>query len=164
MTRMTMKTWMILLTIFLSNILPGFTWSDEPILYTESGVIIRDGNIQKVWELSDDDMDILMRMAYGEARGQGIEGKALVMLVVLNRWKSGHYGETISAVVKPGQFVKAKTYDAECRVALTWVLYGWDESEGALYFCATGYNGPIHLFKHGGHYFSKREFKEKVYG
>ena len=159
-----MKIWIILLTISLSNVLFGFTWVDEPIIFTEKGVIIRDGNVDKVWNLSDDDMDILMRMAYAEARGQGIEGKALVMLVALNRWKSGHYGETLSAVIKPGQFVVAKAYDEECRTALTWIIYGWDESEGALYFSSAGYNGPIHLFQYKGHWFSKREFKERYYG
>jgi len=162
---MTTKILMILLTIFLSNFICGFTWVEDPIVYTDTGVIVRDSDyMHHVMELSEDDMDILMKTAYAEARGEGIKGKALVMMVVLNRWKSGHYGETLSAVVKPGQFVKANTYDDECRVALTWILYGWDESEGSLYFCATGYNGPIPLFKHGGHYFSKREFKEIVYG
>jgi len=164
MKRTTILILTILLMISSSNVLCGFTWADLPIIFTECGVIIRDGNIDKVWNLSDNDMDILMRTAYAEARGEGIKGKALVMMVVLNRWKSGHYGETISAVVKPGQFVTAKTYDEECRIALTWILYGWDESEGALYFSSEGYNGPIHLFKYGGHFFSKREFKEKYYG
>lgn len=156
----------ILLSVLIFLTGSGFTkWSSDPVVFTDKGVIVRDPEyIEPVWILSDDDEDLLMRMAYSEARGEGIKGRALVMMVALNRWKNGHYGETLSAVIRPGRFTVANTYDDECRIALTWIKYGWDESEGALYFSSAGYNGPIPLFQYGGHWFSTREWKEKVYG
>jgi len=159
---MTTKILMILSTIFLSNILCGYTWVNEPVVYTERGVIIRDPEYtQPVFIFSEHDIEQLMNMAMAEARGEGIKGKALVMRVAINRWTSGNYGEALCDVIRPGKFSLKSSVepDDECRIALTWIMYGWDESEGALYFCADGYNGPIQLFQYGGHYFSRREWK-----
>ena len=161
-TKMMRILTILMLTIFSINILCGSKWIDKPVVYTDRGVIVRDPEyVQPVFIFSDHDIEQLTNMAMAEARGEGIKGKALVMRVAINRWISGHYGEALCDVIKPGQFTLRSSVppDDECRIALTWIMYGWDESEGALYFCADGYNGPIPLFQYGGHYFSKKEFK-----
>lgn len=90
-----------------------------------------------------DDSERLMKIAMAEAESEGVEGKALVMLVVLNRVWSDDFPDTIEEVIfQPRQFsvvTEGGRYyttepDAECYEALELVLSGWDESYGALYF------------------------------
>lgn len=90
-----------------------------------------------------EDSEMLMKIAMAEAEGESVEGKALVMLVVLNRVWSDAFPDTIEEVIfQPRQFTPAvpggRYYttepDAECYEALELVLSGWDESYGALYF------------------------------
>lgn len=92
---------------------------------------------------------LLARLAMAEAEGESIEGKAMVIRVVLNREKSNDFPNTIEEVIfEDGQFTPVENGrfervepDAECWAALDMVLIdGWDESEGALYFEAV-YNG-----------------------
>ena len=55
--------------------------------------------------ISEADAEILERLAMAEAGNQGVEGKALVMLVVLNRVSSTSFPNTIKDVVfQSGQF------------------------------------------------------------
>ena len=98
----------------------------EPIQETRSG----SGNSYNEY--------LLARIAMAEAEGESIEGKAMVIRVVLNRKESSAFPDTIEGVIfEDGQF----TPDAECWAALNMVLIDeWDESEGALYFEAI-YNG-----------------------
>ena len=108
--------------------------------------------------LTEEDCDLLMRIAQAEAGNQDIEGRALVMLTVLNRCEKT--GASVRGVIyAPNQFYTAGMCrgDEKTQEALALVLDGWDESEGCLYFCSTGWNyyGNIHLFKHGDHWFSK---------
>lgn len=106
--------------------------------------------------MTEREIDLLIRIAQSEAGNQGMIGKALVMRVVLNRVeKNGTDIET--EIYKPNQFAVAGMAPGnwESYEALDLVRSGWDESEGATYFCATGYNGPEPLFKYLGHYFSK---------
>lgn len=90
-----------------------------------------------------EDADILLKLAMAEAESESVEGKALVMLVVLNRVWSDGFPETVEAVVfQPHQFSPVKEGgryyttepDAGCYEALRMIEQGWDESEGALYF------------------------------
>lgn len=103
--------------------------------------------------------ELLERIARAEAGNQGVIGMALVIKVVDNRvQKTGKSVEEI--IFSPRQFyVKGmpRSGNAESLEALLLVMNGWDESEGALYFCATGWSscGKEHLFKYGDHYFSK---------
>lgn len=107
--------------------------------------------------LTFEEMDLLERIAMAEARGEGSVGMAYVMRVVLNR--SLKNGTSIrDTIYARGQFYTAGMNiepSDECHEALAMIIDGWDESQGALYFCATGYNGKTPLFKYGGHYFSK---------
>ena len=99
---------------------------------------------------------LLAKLAMAEAEGESTEGKAMVIMVVLNRvWAEG-FPDTIEEVilqhnektgvyqftpVMPGGRWWRVEPDEDCWAALDLImLHGWDESEGALYFEAT-YNG-----------------------
>lgn len=114
------------------------------------------------------DSDILLKIAMAEAEGEGTEGKALVMKVVLNRVASKEFPDSVEGVVfQPGQFepvLDDGRYwnvepDAECYKALYMVqCENWDDTEGALYFCRTGSspwmeNNTEYLFTMGNHSF-----------
>lgn len=85
----------------------------------------------------------LLQIAMAEAEGESTEGKALVMLVVLNRVKSADFPDSVEAVIfqtnqfqvtEPGGRYWTTTPDRDCYEALAMVEDGWDESAGALYF------------------------------
>lgn len=107
----------------------------EPTSTYESMVMSRD------WDAADSQM--LLKIAMAEAEGESVEGKALVILVVLNRVWSDDFPGTIEEVIfQPKQFspvVEGGRYyttepNEECYEALELVMSGWDESYGALYF------------------------------
>lgn len=51
------------------------------------------------------DIDILARTLWGEARGEGFDGRVAVAWVIVNRVKAGRFGDTISEVcLRPKQF------------------------------------------------------------
>lgn len=90
-----------------------------------------------------EDSEILLKIAMAEAEGESTEGKALVMLVVLNRVWSDNFPDTVEDVVfQPRQFSPIKEDgrywttepDSDCYEALELIMQGWDESGGALYF------------------------------
>ena len=92
--------------------------------------------------LTDEEKNILLKLGMAE-RGQEncTECIALVMCTVLNRVTTGWYSCIRSAVYSPDQFstVTNGAYAAAkpsllCYDALEMVLYGWDESQGALYY------------------------------
>lgn len=124
------------------------------------------------WSLdwSAEDSYILTKIAMAEAEGEDTEGKALVILVVLNRVWDDSFPDTIEEVVmQENQFspVANGRYDrvepdSDCLDALELVMDGWDESEGALYFesrsLSTWHQRNLkYLFKHGNHYFYKEK-------
>lgn len=115
---------------------------------------------------TEKDAYLLMKIAMAEAEGEDVEGKALVMRVVLNRVRSGSFPDTVEAVifqknqfspVIDGRFHRAEPDDS-CRAALGLVKTGWDGSGGALYFesksDSTWHADNLRfLFRHGAHYF-----------
>lgn len=103
-----------------------------------------------------EDSYLLAKIAMAEAEGEGVEGKAMVIMVVLNRvWAEG-FPDSIEDVifdyseekdiyqfspVAPGGRWWTTEPDEECYEALRIIMVEkWDESEEALYFEAT-YNG-----------------------
>ena len=86
---------------------------------------------------------MLLKLGMAE-RGNGNcpECIALVMCTVLNRVEADRFGSSIKSVIlAPEQFtpVMDGTYcSAEpnqlCHEALEMVIYGWDESQGALFY------------------------------
>ena len=115
----------------------------------------------RVYEFTEQEELELMLIADAEARNQGVIGEAHIMRVVINRWENGAYGSDIHSVIfAPGQFYDegmGTIPSEQARRALTLVEQGWDESMGALYFSADGYNGPVPLFQYRDHYFSRKE-------
>lgn len=117
------------------------------------------------WDGEDERM--LAKIAMAEAEGESVEGKALVILVVLNRVWSDEFPDSIEEVIfQKNQFspvAEGGRYwttepDAGCYEALEPVMGGWDESQGAFYFESTGRDGwhsqnLEFLFEFGGHKF-----------
>lgn len=94
-------------------------------------------------DLDADEEEILLKVAMAEAEGESTEGKALVMLVVLNRVLSNDFPDSIEDVVfQESQFsvtmdggrYYTTTPNEDCYEALELVKYGWDESQGVLFF------------------------------
>ena len=131
---------------------------DEPeteIYVPQDVPLIRTGEFVN---LTFEEMDLLESIAMAEARGEGSVGMAYVMRVVLNR--SEKTGKSIREVIfAPNQFYTQGMGiepSEECHEALAMILDGWDESQGAIYFCSKGYSKYGEpLFQYGGHYFSK---------
>lgn len=114
-----------------------------------------------------EDAYLLAKIAMAEAEGEDLEGKALVMLVVLNRVWSDGFPDSISEVIfqerqfSPignGRFDRVEP-NRECFEALELIqLNRWDESQEALYFeseseSAWHSENLDFLFQHGKHYF-----------
>lgn len=122
-----------------------------------------------VWSMDWDSEDayLLAKIAMAEAESEDAEGKALVILVVLNRVWSDKFPDSIPEVIfQEGQFSPVGNGrfdrvepDRECYEALELIqLNKWDESQGALYFESEGksnwHRDNLHfLFQHGNHYF-----------
>lgn len=134
---------------------------------TEAQTEARAGTYIASRDWGADDAEILLKIAMAEAEGEPVEGKALVMLVVLNRvWTDGFPGTIRDVVFEKGQFsptAEGGRYwttepNEECYEALRMVEQGWDESEGALYFEACGGDcwqsrNLEYLFQVGNHRF-----------
>lgn len=129
---------------------------------------VEEGSVLNIQNWNNKDSDILLKIAMAEAEGEGIEGKALVMRVVLNRVADAEFPDSVEKVVfQAGQFEPVKDDgrywnvepDAECYKALYMVqCENWDDTEGALYFCRTGSsawmeNNTEYLFTVGNHSF-----------
>ena len=118
------------------------------------------------------------RMAMAEAEGEDTEGKALVILVIYNRTRSGKFPDTVKGVISQrnaftsyhnGRYEAVKP-DADCWAALDLIQEtGWDESQGALYFERTPEDGESswhsrnleRLFIHGNHtFYTEKEAKD----
>lgn len=127
------------------------------------------------YNLSEEELDALLRIVEAEAGGEDEEGKLLVANVVLNRVESDKFPDTVTEVVfqqengvtqfspvRNGRYWKVKISD-ETREAVQRALEGEDISQGALYFAARKYadsdkmkwfdENLNFLFAHGGHEF-----------
>lgn len=125
--------------------------------------------------LSDEDLDILMRIVESEAGNQDVEGRLLVANVVLNRVQSEKFPDSVKEVVfqkekginqfspvANGTIWNVKISD-ETDEAVGRALEGEDISDGALYFVARKHadgeklkwfdKNLTYLFEHGGHEF-----------
>lgn len=121
-----------------------------------------------------EDSYLLAKIAMAEAESEDLEGKALVIMTVLNRvWSDGfpdsieevifQYNEISDvyqfSVMQPGGRWWTTEPNEECWEAVEMVqTEQWDESRGATYFESEGksewhQNNLEFLFKHGNHYF-----------
>ncbi len=130
-----------------------------------------------VYQLSQEDYEVLLRIVEAEAGGEGEIGKLLVANVVLNRVQSEKYPDTVKEVVfqsngQTWQFspvgdgrYETVTVSEETVRAVERALMGEDLSRGALFFAARKYADPermqwfdlnlTFLFSYGGHEFFK---------
>ena len=142
--------------------------SKEPEI-TKEPVTYNDDSLIKSRDWDTEDSYLLAKIAMAEAEGEDVEGKALVILVVLNRVWTDEFPGTIHDVIYQkrqfspianGRFDRVEP-DDECYEALEMVMSGWDESDGALYFESEKSADNWHsrhleyLFTHGGHRFYK---------
>lgn len=103
----------------------------------------------KIQKWNEEECYVLAKMAMAEAEGESIEGKAMVIKVVLNRVNTKEFPDSIEKVVfqhsekkdvyqfssvRPGGRWWRVEPDEECYKALELIEEGWDESDGALYF------------------------------
>ncbi len=127
------------------------------------------------YDLSEEDLEALLRIVEAEAGGEDVEGKLLVANVVLNRVESEDFPDTVYEVVfqrengvtqfspvRNGRYWKVQISE-ETMEAVDRALEGEDISQGALYFAARKYADRdkmkwfdeklTFLFAHGGHEF-----------
>ena len=129
----------------------------------------------RIYEISGEDYDALLRLVEAEASGEDIKGKMLVANVVLNRVKSSSFPDTVKEVIYQKENGRAQfspvatgkidrvSVSGETVEAVERVLCGEDESAGALYFVAPAYasaenrswfeNNLTLLFSYKGHQF-----------
>lgn len=117
------------------------------------------------WDAEESYM--LAKIAMAEAEGEDTAGKALVMLVVLNRVWSDRFPDSIEEVIyEDGQFSPVANGrfdrvepDEDCWKALAMIeVEGWNESMGATYFESKSDSewheeNLLFLFQYGSHYF-----------
>lgn len=104
----------------------------------ETGIIFKANTI----DVDYDDAQMLMKIAMAEAEGDGVEGKAMVMAVVLNRVNDDRFPNTIEEVIfqehqfspiSDGRYYEAVP-DNECHLALAEIEKGNYVDVEALYF------------------------------
>jgi len=128
-----------------------------------------DGSITQkpIANVTADELDILHRIVWAEARGEDVKGQILVVNVIMNRVKSTQFrhANTIREVVfAPNQFEPTRNGAFERAVptqqnkeAVRLALQGEDHSRGALFFDSAvnswARQKRQHLFDHGNHSF-----------
>lgn len=132
-----------------------------------SSTRIREAEKPKKVTITKSEEQMLLKLTMAEAGGEDLEGKALVMRVVLNRVLDSAFPNTVEEVItQAGQFSPlwdGRYYDMvpdeQCYIALAMINGGWDKSYGATYF-RTNMDGPTWhsealttLFTHGNHTF-----------
>lgn len=90
---------------------------------------------------NSNDLNLLSKLVYGEARGEPYSGQVAVAAVVLNRVKNSSFPNTISGVIyQKGAFDVVSdgqinlTPDSTAKKAAQDALNGWDPSYGAIYY------------------------------
>lgn len=90
---------------------------------------------------NSNDINLLSRLIYGEARGEPYTGQVAVGAVVLNRVKSSSFPNTVAGVIyQSGAFSVVNdgqinlTPNDTARKAATDALNGWDPSYGSIYY------------------------------
>ena len=140
-----------------------------PYNVVESGFVI---------EVTQQDIEILMKIVEAEAGGEDRKGKLLVANVVINRVKNKAFPNSVTEVVyqknqNVTQFspvsdgrINKVCISEETEEVVYSALRGEDVSKGALFFMARKYADPSNvewfdnsltfLFSHGGHDFYAR--------
>lgn len=97
--------------------------------------------VSRGWNTSRDDIYLLARAIYAEARGESYEGQVAVGAVILNRVRSNQFPNSVRGVIyQPRQF--DAVYDGQINMqpnqtavrAAQEALGGWDPSYGSLFY------------------------------
>lgn len=90
---------------------------------------------------NSNNVNLLARLIYGEARGEPYTGQVAVGAVVMNRVKSSSFPNSISGVIyQSGSFDAVRdgqinlSPDATAKKAAQDAINGWDPSYGAIYY------------------------------
>ncbi len=90
---------------------------------------------------NSNDVNLIARAIYGEARGEPYTGQVAVGAVILNRVKSSSFPNTIAGVIyQSGAFDAVSdgqinmTPDSTAKKAAQDAINGWDPSYGAIYY------------------------------
>ena len=90
---------------------------------------------------TSNDLNLLTRIIYGEARGESYTGQVAIAAVVLNRVKSSKFPNSVAGVIyQPGAFTAVSdgqinlTPNATAKKAAQDALNGWDPTYGAIYY------------------------------
>lgn len=118
----------------------------ESVAAMQNDLAIETAREENKIQLSKKDKDVLLRIVEAEATGEDVAGKMLVANVILNRVNSEKFPDSVEAVVfqrsgrkyqfspiRDGRYYKVQISDTT-EEAVERVLYGEDESKGALYF------------------------------
>ena len=141
----------------------------------EEGVSVQEETTEYVYDLSERDMELLLRIVEAEAGCEDEDGRILVANVVLNRMESELFPDSVAEVVLQtnngvSQFSPVSSgsiwtveVSEETREAVEKALEGENISQGALFFAARKYADSKRmkwfdekldfLFEHGGHDF-----------
>ena len=90
---------------------------------------------------NSNDLNLLARVVYGEARGEPYAGQVAVAAVTLNRVKSSSFPNTLAGVVyQSGAYDAVRdgqinlTPDSTAKKAAQDAMNGWDPTYGAIYY------------------------------
>ena len=90
---------------------------------------------------NSNDLNLLARVIYGEARGEPYTGQVAIGAVVLNRVRNGSFPNTVAGVVyQRGAFDAVSdgqinlTQNSTAKKAAQDALNGWDPTYGAIYY------------------------------
>lgn len=107
--------------------------------------------------LTFDEKELLARMAYSEARGEGFDGQVAVIQVALNRYMHEAYSGSISDILlAPNQFSVGNTYTEEQMQAVEDALAGnpvLDLNTDVVFFSTGGLDYGTYYCTIGGHVF-----------
>lgn len=106
--------------------------------HTPDVIYLHDGSVCRV---SEEEMELLAKLVYSEARGESLEGKIAVAAVVINRVRSEAFPDTVWDVIyEPRQFTPVEQnilpnhVDEVSMRAARLALQGEDPTDGALFF------------------------------
>jgi N-acetylmuramoyl-L-alanine amidase len=105
------------------------------------GISLSSASAQTSVSATSNDLYLLARVVYAEARGEPYVGQVAIAAVVLNRVKSSSFPNTISGVIyQPWAFTSVNdgqinlTPDATAKKAASDAMNGWDPTYGCLYY------------------------------
>ncbi len=97
--------------------------------------------VEKRYEADQEELDLLARAVYSEARGEPTQGQVAVAAVIINRLEDDQFPNTVSGVIfQPRAFTAVAdgqfwyTPNEQAYKAVEMALEGEDPSDGALYY------------------------------